>query len=203
MQLNKKAIAAVSFLMCIAVGFGVTKLVKKLNDSTNDVTETPVVERDTPLPNTPTIKNKKVSEETVADNTPTKIPDVIASLDAKPEKALKKDKKKEKKVEEKKEVEEVEEVIVEPKMSLSEIRNMLRRGDFVGTDKLSPNFNIHTSGMRSGERTPESPMDVHDKLRTEQWKDFAVVNADYDDMGRVSSVTIRPVYQSEEKRVAF
>ena len=207
-----KAIAAGAFLLCLAAGFGITKVIKNSGSdspSASERTET----ANTVLPTTtdaPSVANEAPqAEETVVENKKeqTAVPDVLAALEKKEKmreaaKRREAEKRKEKKTEEK--VEEAkEEVVVAPKMSVSEVRSMLRRGDYVGADKLSPNFRIHTSGMRSGERTPESSMDVHDKLRTEQWKDFSVSNVEYDDQGRVTSVTIRPVYQSEERRVAI
>ncbi len=207
-----KAIAAGAFLLCLAAGFGITKVIKSSgSDSPSAPVQTETANAVSPATtDAPSVTKKATqTEEAVTEERQeqTVVPDVLASLEKKEkmkeaEKRREAEKRKEKKTEEK--VEEAkEEVVVAPKMSVSEVRSMLRRGDYVGADKLSPNFRIHTSGMRSGERTPESSMDVYDKLRTEQWKDFSVSNVEYDDQGRVTSVTIRPVYQSEERRVAI
>ena len=204
-----KAIAAGSFLLCLAAGFGITKAIRGCGsgeDLTGSVQTgtTQVVSPQTPKAPNVSKEVKQVEEKAAEkDNGQAILPDVLSALEKKEKmKEAAEKKKKEKKIQEQTN-EPQEPVVAEPKMSLSEIRSMLRNGAFVGADKLSPNFRIHTYGMRSGERTPESPMDVHDKLRTEQWKDFSVSNPEYDDQGRVASVTIRPIYQSEEKRTVI
>lgn len=207
-----KAIAAGAFLLCLAAGFGITKVIRNFGDN-SPTDSAPIGTTQVASPQIAQDPNaskevEKVEEKAVEkDSKQTDITDVFSALDKK-EKMKEAEKRREaekrKKKEAEKKVEEPkEEVVVAPKMSVSEVRSMLRRGDYVGTDRLAPNFRIHTSGMRSGERTPESSMDVHDKLRTEQWKDFSVSNVEYDDQGRVTSVTIRPIYQSEERKTVM
>lgn len=189
-----KAIAALAFLFCAAVGFGVVKLIGSSDNKPQEETiSTPGLSEQETSTATATKDDSNISDEETNSQTVEAIEDLDRILDkegipSKPEKTIKE--KKTEKASEKR----VKEVAVKPKMSSSEVHNMLKKGDYVGNDKLSPNFRINVTGMRSGERTPESSMDVHDKLRTEQWEGFSVTNVQYDEQGRVSSVTIKPIY---------
>ena len=85
-------------------------------------------------------------------------------------------------------------------MSASEFGNLLIHGNVGKNPRVARFVTIRTRGLREGDRPIDNGdmMGVYIKIDNEKWESIRVISVGYDDLNRINSVVIEPIYPKDQ-----
>lgn len=177
MKYNNSVLYIIVFVIAAAVGFGIVKGIQSKDEETSLVSED-VSARYSPekplIPSNTKPKKKILPPEEI------KEPPTTIEVEKKPE---------------------VKEKKVEPVMGTQEFKDKVLSNSFVYKRDFhkgnTPKFNV--IGTKAGESKPTDIPSLRRKLNPDMdphWDDFDVISLEYDEKGKIKTVTISAIYNN-------